>query len=280
MHFLLRELRTILAHEQALYGPFVVLSEPSDAIPEQQVPGVTETEPPPTDASRAMPAQNLFSSPADWMEAEPQTPYARIHDLIPFDSPLRAMASLSEVEAYVRDSVLMPLDETRLNPVFGVGNPDADLMVVGEAPGADEDRQGEPFVGRAGQLLNKILEAISFSREEVYIANILKSRPPNNRDPLPAEVEAHVPILYKQMVLIQPRIILCVGRTAGTTLLNKATTLGALRQKLHDFHGLPVLVTYHPAALLRNPQWKRPTWQDVQLLRRCYDQVVGSAVAA
>lgn len=204
------------------------------------------------------------------------SPYERIHALIPSDSPLHRVRTLQEAEAYVRDTVLIPLDATRKNPVFGVGNPDAEVMVVGEAPGADEDAQGEPFVGRAGKLLTKILEAIHFQREDVYIANILKSRPPNNRNPLPAEVEAHVPILYKQIALIQPKLILCVGRTSGTTLLNKRTSLGALRQKFHDFHGLPVLVTYHPAALLRNPNWKHPTWEDVQLLRRRYDELVGS----
>lgn len=269
MQSLLRELRTILAYERALYGAFV-------ALPEEHAEGVTEDDPTSTIESHAMTSRDLFTSPAD----APRSPFERIHDLISADSPLRDMTSLAEVEEYVRDTVLIPLDEIRTNPVFGVGNPHADLLVVGEAPGADEDRQGEPFVGRAGQLLNKILEAISFRREDVYIANILKSRPPNNRDPLAEEIEAHVPILYKQMALIRPRMVLCVGRTAGTTLLNKPATLGSLRQKLHDFHGLPVLVTYHPAALLRNPQWKRPTWQDVQLLRRCFNEIVGSAEVA
>lgn len=273
MQSLLRELKTILVYERALYGAFV-------AFPAENAERVTEAETTSTYESRTMTSRDLFTSPSDWTGDAPPSPFKRIHDLIPGDSPLRAMTSLAEVEAYVRDTVLIPLDELRINPVFGVGNPEADLLVVGEAPGADEDRQGEPFVGRAGQLLNKILEAISFRREDVYIANILKSRPPNNRDPLTEEIEAHVPILYKQMALIRPRIVLCVGRTAGTTLLNKPATLGSLRQKLHDFHGLPVLVTYHPAALLRNPQWKRATWQDVQLLRRCFNEIVGGAVSA
>lgn len=279
MQSLLQELKTILAYERALYGPLVSLPEEESEEKAVTV-RVTDDEPTSKDDYRTMSSSDLFTSPADWTADTLLSPYARIHDLIPTESPLHAMTTLAEVEAYVRETTLIPLDETRTNPVFGVGNPEADLLVVGEAPGADEDRQGEPFVGRAGQLLNKILEAISFQREDVYIANILKSRPPNNRDPLAEEIEAHVPILYKQMALIRPRLILCVGRTAGTTLLNKASTLGALRQKLHDFHGLPVLVTYHPAALLRNPQWKRPTWQDVQLLRRCFDEVVESAVAA
>jgi len=197
-----------------------------------------------------------------------------LHDRIPADSPIRRISDLDALRAWVTETVLIPLDDARLNPVFGVGRPDADVMVVGEAPGADEDRQGEPFVGRAGQLLTKILEAIGFARDEVYIANILKSRPPRNRDPLPTEVEAHIPILFKQIVLIQPKIILCVGRTAGNSLLQLNESLRNLRQRFHDFHGIPVVVTYHPAALLRNPQWKRPTWDDVRMLRDRYDSML------
>ncbi|MEM8559453.1 MAG: uracil-DNA glycosylase, partial [Bacteroidota bacterium] len=163
-----------------------------------------------------------------------------------------------------------------INPVLGTGDPDADLMIVGEAPGANEDKEGEPFVGRAGQLLNKILEAIHFEREEVYITNILKSRPPNNRDPLAAEVEAHIPILYKQIELVRPKLILAVGKSAGNGLLGRTSSLASLRGKFQDYYGLQLLVTYHPAALLRNPQWKRPTWEDVKLLRTRYDQLVGT----
>lgn len=267
MYSLLRELRTILEHERTLSGAFVPLSQPD-------VSSGRVDAPPDKDAERDMPNQDLFGRPIDPRKDAALSPYERIHALIPSDSPLHAMSTLEEAEAYVRDHVLIPIDETRTNPVFGVGASDADLMVVGEAPGADEDAQGEPFVGRAGQLLNKILAAIDFAREDVYIANILKSRPPNNRDPLTAEVEAHVPVLYKQIALIRPKLILCVGKTSGTTLLGKQTTLGALRQKFHDFYGLPLLVTYHPAALLRNPNWKRPTWEDMKLLRARYDELV------
>ncbi|MEL6615408.1 MAG: uracil-DNA glycosylase, partial [Bacteroidota bacterium] len=144
-------------------------------------------------------------------------------------------------------------------------------------PGADEDKHGEPFVGRAGQLLNKILDAILFDRDEVYIANILKSRPPGNRDPKPEEVEAHIPILYKQIALVQPKVILAVGKSAGNGLLGRTSSLASLRGKFHDYYGLPLMVTYHPAALLRNPQWKRPTWEDVKLLRTRYDEIGGRA---
>lgn len=197
-----------------------------------------------------------------------------VDELIPPDHPARALNSLEEVSDYIASNVLVEIDADRLNPVPGVGNPNADIMVIGEAPGADEDKQGEPFVGRAGQLLNKILEAIDFKREDVYIANILKSRPPNNRDPRPDEVAAHIPFLYRQIALIQPKLILCVGRQAGCGLLGKDVSLASMRGTFHDFHGIELMVTYHPAALLRNPNWKRPTWEDVQLLRKRYDELM------
>lgn len=217
---------------------------------------------------------DLFGKEVD-PSKDPARPFwERIHALVPPESPLVAMQSLEEIKAYVDNTVLVPIDEARQHAVLGVGAPDADLVIIGEAPGADEDRTGEPFTGRAGQLLNKILAAINFEREEVYITNILKSRPPNNRDPVPAEVEAHIPILYKQLSLIKPKIILCVGKTAGNALLGRRSSLGALRDKLHDYYGLPLVVTYHPAALLRNPQWKRPTWEDMKLLRTRYDQLI------
>jgi len=206
----------------------------------------------------------------------PESPYHRIESLIPEGHPVRGMASLEEIGDWLAQTILTPIDAQRQNPVLGVGNPDANLMIIGEAPGADEDRQGEPFVGRAGQLLDKILEAVGFAREEVYISNILKSRPPNNRDPLPEEVEAHIPILYKQIALVRPRIILCVGKQAGCGVLCQTSSLASMRGKFHDYHGVPLLVTYHPAALLRNPNWKRPTWEDVQFLRERYDQLVGA----
>lgn len=202
-----------------------------------------------------------------------QSPYERINALIPQDSPLQGFSTLAEVEKWVASTELIELDRTRTKPVFGVGNPEADLLVIGEAPGADEDREGEPFVGRAGKLLTQILQAIGFERSDVYIANILKSRPDNNRDPRPDEIAAHVPILYKQMVLIQPKLILCVGKTSGNSLLGGKQSLKSMRGTFQDFHGLEVLVTYHPAALLRNPNWKRPTWEDVQLLRKRYDEL-------
>ncbi|MEM8483971.1 MAG: uracil-DNA glycosylase [Bacteroidota bacterium] len=240
---------------------------PSDA------PTVVKTQTPP--ATEHPSNADLFGNKTDPTRDSSLPPAERIAALIPADSPLHAMQTMEEVAAYVSSTVLIPLDAKRINPVFGVGNPTSDLLVIGEAPGADEDKQGEPFVGRAGQLLNKILGAINFAREDVYIANILKSRPPNNRDPQPDEIAAHIPILYKQITLIKPRLILCVGKTAGNTLLNKKSSLGALRGKFNDFYGIPTMVTYHPAALLRNEQWKRPTWEDVKLLRQKYDELTG-----
>lgn len=158
--------------------------------------------------------------------------------------------------------------------VFGEGNPDADLMLIGEAPGKQEDLQGEPFVGKAGVLLTKILASVSFDRKEVYIANILKHRPPNNRDPLPEERERSLPYLYRQIDLIRPKIILCLGRIAAQTLLETHQPMKLLRGKFHPFReSCELMVTYHPAALLRNPAWKRETWEDVQLLRKRYDEL-------
>ena len=179
--------------------------------------------------------------------------------------------TLDALNSSICDCRKCPLGETRNKFVFGVGNPHADIVLIGEAPGADEDAQGEPFVGRAGQLLNKILEAINFKREEVYICNILKCRPPNNRDPLPAEVEQCEPYLWKQLEIIKPKIILCLGRISAQVLLKTTDSLTKLREGVHDYRGIPLLVTYHPAALLRNPAWKRPTWEDVQRLRKMYD---------
>jgi uracil-DNA glycosylase family 4 len=166
------------------------------------------------------------------------------------------------------------LHKTRKNFVFGVGNHNAKVMVIGEAPGADEDEQGEPFVGRAGQLLNKMLLAIHFPREEVFIANILKSRPPGNRDPKPEEVAACEPYLWKQIELIGPKMILCVGRIAGTNLLKlEGESLAKMRGKVFDFMNAKVMVTYHPAALLRNPNWKTGAWEDLQQFRKLYDEI-------
>ena len=267
MHDVLTAVRHALELEQRLFGAYLLAPPVASTAPADTVNTAADH-----DSDDAM---DLFGNTVDPSTDPSRSPYERIEALIPDDSPLHDMATLDEVEQYATNTVLIPLDEARHKAVFGTGDPNADLLVIGEAPGADEDREGEPFVGRAGQLLNKILEAIHFERDEIYITNILKSRPPNNRDPLAEEVEGHLPLLYKQITLIRPKVILAVGKTAGNALLGRRSSLGALRDKFHDFYGLPLLVTYHPAALLRNPQWKRPTWEDVQLLRTKYDQLVG-----
>jgi len=164
----------------------------------------------------------------------------------------------------IKDCQRCALGATRTHFVFGVGNPDAELMFIGEAPGRDEDLQGIPFVGRAGQLLTLMIQAIGMKREEVYIANVLKCRPPNNRDPLPAEIEKCEPYLLKQIELIAPKLIVALGRFACVSLLKTTESLGSLREKIHSYNSVPLIVTYHPAALLRNPSMKKQAWEDLK----------------
>lgn len=171
------------------------------------------------------------------------------------------------LEEAVRTCTRCPLHATRTQAVFGVGNRRAQWMFIGEAPGADEDRQGEPFVGRAGQLLNLMLRAIGLKREEVYIANVLKSRPPGNRDPRPEEVEQCEPYLIRQIELIRPRLIVALGRHAAHSLLKTELPLSRLRGQRLSYHGTPLIVTYHPAYLLRNQGDKRKAWEDLCLAK-------------
>ena len=163
-----------------------------------------------------------------------------------------------------------PLSQTRNNFVFGVGNPQADIVFVGEAPGKQEDLQGVPFVGRAGKLLDKILAAIELTRDDVYICNVLKCRPPQNRDPLPFEVEQCEPYLINQLHLINPKLIVALGRISACTIRKTKESLKNLRNRIFKYAGIDLLVTYHPAALLRNPNFKKPAWEDFQLIRNKY----------
>jgi DNA polymerase len=174
-----------------------------------------------------------------------------------------------ELRARVAACTRCSLSATRTQTVFGVGNQRAEWLVVGEAPGAEEDRQGEPFVGRAGQLLNSMLRAIGLAREQVYIANVLKCRPPGNRDPGPSEAAECLPYLEQQIALIKPKIMLAVGRIAAQNLLRTDKTLGSLRQQVHRFgiSQVPLIVTYHPAYLLRTPADKRKSWEDLKFAR-------------
>lgn len=193
-------------------------------------------------------------------------PAARSARVPPADLEAR-IARLTELSGQVAVCRLCKLAEGRNRTVFGSGNAAAELMFIGEGPGAEEDRQGLPFVGRAGELLTKIIEAIGKTRQEVYIANIVKCRPPGNRDPQPDEVAACRPYLEEQIALVQPAVLVALGRIAAQTLLGSDTPIGRLRGRWFTVQGVPTMVTYHPAALLRNPALKRPTWEDMQQVR-------------
>jgi DNA polymerase len=199
------------------------------------------------------------------------------HAPVEHDAPQRAASREAAYDwAPLRERVAActrcSLSATRTQTVFGVGNPQADWLVVGEAPGAEEDQRGEPFVGRAGQLLNSMLRAIGLRREQVYIANVLKCRPPRNRDPQPGESAECLPFLERQIALLEPKIMLVVGRIAAQTLLRTATKVGDLRQKVHVFgtQRVPMVVTYHPAYLLRSPAEKRRAWEDFKFAREVF----------
>ena len=170
------------------------------------------------------------------------------------------------VEA-VRSCTRCPLHKSRTQTVFGVGPQSATWCFIGEAPGAEEDVQGEPFVGRAGQLLHAMLRALALTREEVFIANVLKCRPPANRDPEPSEVASCLPFLHEQLNMIQPRVLVALGRFAAQSLLATDQPLSRLRGRVHDYRGMPLVVTYHPAYLLRRPADKRAAWTDLKLAR-------------
>lgn len=186
----------------------------------------------------------------------------------------QATTSLDAMEKLICDCTKCALHKNRNKFVFGTGNPNADVFVIGEGPGAEEDKQGLPFVGRAGKLLTDMLKAIKFERKEVYIGNVVKCRPPANRTPLPDEMETCLPYLHKQFDLIKPKLILCLGLTAAKGLLKKRESLGQLRKSVFEYEGAKVIVTYHPAALLRNPNWKKDCWEDLKKFRRSYDEDV------
>jgi uracil-DNA glycosylase len=176
--------------------------------------------------------------------------------------------SLASVEKDVSQCVLCALEKTRTNTVFGEGCDNARLMFVGEAPGRDEDAQARPFVGRAGKLLTDIIEAMGIRREDVYIANILKCRPPENRNPLPEEISKCSPYLLNQIRCIRPEVICSLGKFASQTLLNTETPISELRGKFYDYHGIKLMPTYHPAYLLRNPAAKKEVWKDMKAIAK------------
>ncbi|MCW8883508.1 MAG: uracil-DNA glycosylase [Sedimenticola sp.] len=222
---------------------------------------------------------NREETPPDWLDAIPlpddeYAPSATPTDLSDaFAEDLIQESSVSQLnwtqlEARVAECTACELHKTRTQTVFGIGSQSAKLMVIGEAPGAEEDRKGEPFVGRAGQLLTAMLGAIGLSREQVYIANILKCRPPGNRDPRSEESLSCAAYLQRQIALVNPRVILAVGAVAAHNLLQSDEPVGRLRGKSHQLNGVPVVVSYHPAYLLRSPDQKAKAWQDLQQAAR------------
>ncbi len=210
------------------------------------------------------------------VDSTPDIPFKRglvigVNEAETMPDVIASLSSLDAIAGKVQECRRCPLYATATNGVPGEGDPNAGFVCVGEAPGANEDATGRPFVGQAGQLLTKILAAIDLKREDVFIVNVLKHRPPGNRNPQPEEVEACSPYLIRQLELIKPKVIVAFGTFAAQTLLQTKTPLGQLRGLVHRYHGTPLVVTYHPAALLRNPAWKRPTWEDVKLARKILD---------
>lgn len=182
------------------------------------------------------------------------------------------LETLEEVAAEIASCTLCALSKGRKHTVPGEGDPNARLMLVGEGPGATEDETGRPFVGAAGELLTQILGSIGIPRESVFIANVVKCRPPQNRKPLPDESGTCLRYLHRQVQLVRPKVLLALGGTAAECLLGVRQSLGSLRGEVHAFWGIPLVVTYHPAALLRNPNWKKPTWDDVRIARQLLDR--------
>ena len=190
-------------------------------------------------------------------------------DKKPAEAPQTPAEKMAFLQNYLGDCQRCPLSEGRTNIVFGDGDPQADLMFIGEGPGRHEDQQGVPFVGKSGQLLTKMIEAMGLKREEVYITNVVKCRPPGNRNPAPLEIKECSPFLKKQIEVVEPKVIVTVGKFASNTLLQKDESLGRLRGRWHDHKGIAVMPTYHPAYLLRNedkPKFKRRSWKDLQMV--------------
>lgn len=277
---LINQVITFIERERELYGDFSLSSSKSpDQEPQKSQSKTDDASPSNASVTETSQQKSDFSSAPsnDTGSLTSQEGFFNQDDTKEVYYQIDKCKTLEELESLCRNAEVLRTDLGGTQLVFGVGNPDADLMVIGEAPGAEEDKQGEPFVGKAGQLLNKILEAINFKREDVYIANILKHRPPNNRNPKPEERERSLPFLLRQIDLISPKLILSLGKVSAQTLLKKkGASLSSMRGKFHKFRGkYELLATYHPAALLRHAKWKRPTWEDVQLLRERYDELGG-----
>lgn len=254
--------KTYLEQQRMLGGDSVIL--PDRPGIEHREPGIVVPDPSPPASRVPLPAGPDL--PPAGLSFDPPA-----RDLFATD-PVQRADTLAAVAQLVADCERCRLCAGRTRTVPGEGPADARLLVVGEGPGKTEDETGRPFVGRAGELLTKILEAIELPRDRVYICNVVKCRPPDNRLPQYDEITACVPYLYRQIELVKPSVILAMGGTAAQTLLNTKQSLGALRNQVHRLRGIPLIVTYHPAALLRNPNWKRPTWDDVRIVRRLLDR--------
>jgi uracil-DNA glycosylase family 4 len=288
---LTRDPRRYLKLQRELGGGEVILSRPlaelrgsrggplpdPPAPPARPADRIDESAPPtarPAASSKATDAKS--SQPADWRKNAPPIPaepglvvLAAERGLM--DAP-PSWESLSDVARTVAECRKCFLCEGRSRTVPGEGSAEARLMFVGEGPGQTEDETGRPFVGRAGELLTQIIEAIELRREDVFIANAVKCRPPQNRKPLPDELAACWPYLERQIELIRPKVLVALGATAAAAMLRVNRALAELRGKVHSYRGIPLVVTYHPAALLRNPNWKKPTWDDVRIARQLLDR--------
>lgn len=224
----------------------------------------------------APPPLRTAASPPDWRRGAPPipvTPGIRIEappsDLLGAASPWQSLEDVAREVASCRRCLLC---QGRTNTVPGEGSATARLLFVGEGPGQTEDETGRPFVGRAGELLTQIIEAVGLARDAVFICNAVKCRPPQNRKPLPDEMAACRPFLERQIDLVQPAVIVALGASAAEALLSSRESLGRLRNRVHSYRGIPLVVTYHPAALLRNPNWKKPTWDDIRIARQLLDR--------
>jgi uracil-DNA glycosylase len=273
------ERRRYLAQQIELGGAEIILARSRAPAQEGEMPsdrpsGPAAESPSPPAASPGVSAPGGHEP--KWRKGAPPIPGPGLVVLSPapvlLGNDLGALPTLEAVAERIRTTYCCDLCPSRTNAVPGEGNPHAKLVLVGEGPGATEDATGRPFVGQAGQLLDSILDAIEVPRNSVYITNIVKCRPPQNRKPLPDEIAACIPYLHRQLELLQPKVIVAMGGTAGESLLGVRKSLGELRGKVHTFNGIPLVVTYHPAALLRNPNWKKPTWDDVRIARQLLDR--------
>jgi uracil-DNA glycosylase family 4 len=267
--------RRYLELQRELGGNEVILSKPLDELarreprPNAAIPAPSVVTPI-VSPSREQPGRKHWSADAPPIPATPGLVVVGRERGLMDAGP--EWGSLDVVVRTIADCRKCFLCEGRTNTVPGEGSPTARLMFVGEGPGQTEDQTGRPFVGRAGELLTQIIEAVELKREDVYIANAVKCRPPQNRKPLPDELAACWPYLERQIELIHPKVLVALGATAAEALLSVRRSLTELRGRVHSYRGIPLVVTYHPAALLRNPNWKKPTWDDVRIARQLLDR--------